>query len=512
MNNFKLITSIIPALTETEKSILSKSIRVQSKKAGILDKLYQLLVDKGIDDLTVVKVKLYGKDDKFTSDSFRKACDRFLVHLFNAICNIDAFIQDRKMISDAYFNRKLIRGKLDLIHSLKLKRISSNDLLQLILPLEKICEEYELLEELIILKKEIYVLYELVGKKNDRKKSELELVQVSKFLSDQIISDLYVNRLITFVQHSSIDNKSLIVDLENAVKKVGEMESRGSLNTIQFNYLMLKLQYYHFIENFQEAEYVVEDIIKLVNENKSVRYFYRITQNYMNLSYTQLFLGKYQDAYDNSMKAKTVVLNSVSTNNLYREGAIFPLIYLNKLKEADELLEDILSSGYIGNGVEEFSKRKLMHAFVKYLLGDYKAAFVLLQDTKESESDKEGWNLGVRMMNIYLTLSTDKVDLADQRIGSMRKHIERTSKMRNLRKRDVIIFRILSHLSRSGFDFKETWEDRQKDFDLLRNGGGDYRWIPRSHELIIFDQWFEAKMLGKPYQPVFPKPPETVEK
>jgi hypothetical protein len=152
-----------------------------------------------------------------------------------------------------------------------------------------------------------------------------------------------------------------------------------------------------------------------------------------------------------------------------------------------------------------------MHAFVKFLLGDYKAAFVLLQDTKESESDKEGWNLGVRMLNIYLTLSTDKVDLADQRIGSMRKHIERTSKMRNLRKRDVIIFRILSHLSRSGFDFKETWEDRQKDFDLLRNGGGDYRWIPRSHELIIFDQWFEAKMLGKPYEPVFPKPPETVE-
>jgi hypothetical protein len=122
------------------------------------------------------------------------------------------------------------------------------------------------------------------------------------------------------------------------------------------------------------------------------------------------------------------------------------------------------------------------------------------------ESDREGWNLGIRILNIYLTLSTDKVDLADQRINAMRKHIERTARMRNLRKRDIVIFRILSHLSRSGFDFREVWEERQKDFQLLRSDESDYRWVPRSHELIIFDQWFEARVFGRAYVPVFPVP------
>ena len=165
----------------------------------------------------------------------------------------------------------------------------------------------------------------------------------------------------------------------------------------------------------------------------------------------------------------------------------------------------------IGSTPAQFAKRNLMMAFIKYLQKDYKGAFKYLQKTKEIETDKEGWNLGIRMLNIYLTLSTDKVDLADQRISSMRKHIERTVKQRNMRKRDVVIFRVLSHLSRSGFDFADTWAERQKDFQLLKSDLPDYKWVPRSHELIIFDQWFEAKMKGVEYDPVFPSPkPKTV--
>jgi hypothetical protein len=192
--------------------------------------------------------------------------------------------------------------------------------------------------------------------------------------------------------------------------------------------------------------------------------------------------------------------------NASLDSAVFALIYLKFPKEAEEKLSEILKLELIGSTPAQFAKRNLMMAFLKYLQKDYKAAFKYLQKTKEIETDKEGWNLGIRMLNIYLTLSTDKIDLADQRINSMRKHIERTTKLRNLRKRDVVIFRVLSHLSRSGFDFKETWEDRQKDFQLLRSDLPDYKWVPRSHELIIFDQWFESKMNGVEYDPVFPSP------
>lgn len=509
MQNFNFITALASDITQAEKKLLLRIIRSQSKRADVQMKLYDLLIVKKYEDLDFVKKKVYGRDDSLSTDSFRKACDRFLEMICESITSFSVFQENRHLYSDVFFNRKYVLEKINLFYSLRLKKVPPEIRLKLLLSVEQVCESFEYLEELILIKTELIEVYYLLNKRAEIERCQEEMLRTSKMLQDFKISQVYLFRYINLVQHFSVDDKSMISDLEKAIRHVEESLQYSPLKSIEYHYLMLKLQHFHFIENFEEAEKVMYKIIKLTNENRSVRYFGRITMNYMNLSYTQLFLGKYEEAYENGIMASKIVHNSISTINLNRESAIFPLIYLNKIEEADKLLIDILSSGLVGNGVEEMSKRKLMHAFVKYLLGDYKAAFVLLQDTKESESDKEGWNLGVRMLNIYLTLTTDKVDLADQRIGSMRKHIERTSKLRNLRKRDVIIFRILSHLSRSGFDFKETWEDRQKDFDLLRNGGGDYRWIPRSHELIIFDQWFEAKMLGKPYQPVFPKPAAT---
>ena len=70
----------------------------------------------------------------------------------------------------------------------------------------------------------------------------------------------------------------------------------------------------------------------------------------------------------------------------------------------------------------------------------------------------EGWNIGIRLLLIFLTLETEKIDLADQKIENLRKHIERTTKMKSIRKRDVVIFRLLNNLARSGFDFAEIWE------------------------------------------------------
>ncbi|MFN0188899.1 MAG: hypothetical protein ACKVQV_09365, partial [Bacteroidia bacterium] len=257
---------------------------------------------------------------------------------------------------------------------------------------------------------------------------------------------------------------------------------------------------------------IILEIILISEHYSALKRKGKLIQNYMNLAYTQFYLNKYEEAYLNALKATTEYLEQDFVLNINREACVFALIYLNRYTEAESWLAKMLSSGSDGNSPEQLSKRHLMMGVLKYLQNDFKGAFKHLQFTKEVETDREGWNLGIRMLNIYLTLSTEKVDLADQRINAMRKHIERTSKMRNLRKRDIIIFRILSHLSRSGFDFKETWEERKKDFALLRSRTPDCFWVPRSHELIIFDQWFEAKMNNKPYSPIFPSPQEAPEK
>ena len=155
------------------------------------------------------------------------------------------------------------------------------------------------------------------------------------------------------------------------------------------------------------------------------------------------------------------------------------------------------------------SKRSFLFASVLVLKKQHSDAHKVLQDTKEIEKDKEGWNLGIRILSIINQLESHKLDIVDLNIESLRKHIERTIKMKAIRKRDVIILKLLAKLSRQGFNFKAVWKKNLKYFDLLASNDPEYRWEMKSPEMIIFHRWFESKVKGKDYDYVLKAPQES---
>lgn len=512
MSNHKVISILISNLTSNEVKSFVKDLGNRSEMNSKLLKMFRLMhKHKGSEQDEIIKV-LYANLDKNSHESYRKLCERMLSKLLNLIANFENFKMDRSNYSDYYYNKVLVTRNIYLVEVLKSKMLPSDWMIKQIQMTLKICDEFEFVEEGIAMEKNNLLFSYAVGDLskvesyyNDLKRR----VQYSLYINK---AELYIYNYIEHVQHKSIDDKSRISDIQLAVLDLEKNYNDSNLQTINFILLMLKLQLAHYEEKYLLAEEIILEIIRISEEYSALKRRSKLVQNYMNLAYTQFYLNKYEEAYQNALKASKDYLDKDYVLNNNREACVFALIYLNRYPEAEEWLEKMLSSGSEGNSPEQLSKRHLMMGVLKYLQHDFKGAFKHLQFTKEVESDREGWNLGIRMLNIYLTLSTEKVDLADQRINAMRKHIERTSKMRNLRKRDIIIFRILSHLSRSGFDFKETWEERKKDFALLRSKTPDCFWVPRSHELIIFDQWFEAKMNNIPYSPIFPSPQHDPEK
>ncbi len=368
----------------------------------------------------------------------------------------------------------------------------------------KLGYQFELFDELVILLKhkleEIdYVESpELIGQR---------LEEINNCISkSQLLlkSKNFVYLYIYDSQKKSIDQIEIADKILSAANEVYLDWQRSKVNMILYSYYMLKAQHFHYIYKYNEAFDVLVEQSELIEKCDSVFTIGRLTLCYTNISYTLSYLFRFREALDYMYKAKALYVNQrVEFVNFFKESEVFLNIYVQDFPQANLLVEEIKDSGLNGLMLQ-VSRTNYLHATIKFLQGNYKESFFLLQETKEIEGDKEGWNIGIRLLHIFLTLETEKVDLADQRIGSLRKHIERTTKMKSVRKRDVIIFRILTHLSRSGFDFKEVWEDRQKDFRLLRSNDPDCRWIPRSHELILFDQWFEAKAKGVKYTPVFP--------
>jgi tetratricopeptide (TPR) repeat protein len=509
MNNHQILSLLIPSLTESEHKHARKSLANQGIQNNKLLKVFDEIWKRKQKSQEEIVSKVYGNISKPNLDAYRKLSERLLNRIFETLGENSNFQDDTENYSELFRQRLYVKKQISLYHFILLKGLPLLWLRKFILKLIGLCKDYEFLEEELLLQRQMSLLCFRENDDQGALTCNLRIEKLSISLIYFIRSEFHVFKYIDQVQYKSIDDRTLILGMKEAIVEVEGYFKECKLNNILYNQLMLELQLSHYEENYAKAEDLLFRLIQLTESNKSVRYLSRISINYMNLAYTQFFLHKFEEAFENSKKAAKVFLIHANDLNIYKEASVFALIYLKRYREAEEVLQQILDSGAIGNTPEQLSKRHIIMAVIKYLQGEYKSAFKHLQQTKEVETDREGWNLGIRMMNIYLTLSTEKIELADQRIGSMRKHIERTAKMRHLRKRDVVIFRILSQLSRSGFDFKEVWEERRKDFNLLRSDQSDYRWVPRSHELIIFDQWFEARMKGIPYEPVFPKPAES---
>jgi|GEM_PF-2203566 len=506
MNNHKIIVKLITELSLSEAKSLAKELKKYPENDNKLFQLFNLIKSKKkLIQSDIIQI-LYGGQESNNSEAYRKLCERLINKILVVFADFEVFNQNKNAYSEYYFTRTYCNKNMYLVQFFNSMKFPHEWVFRFVYKNLALCDKFEFIEESIVFERYLFLQYAILNKVEFLNPHILELERRCEGLVFLQKTDLIIYKFIDRVQHKSIDDKSKINEMKLAIREIEGYFCETNLQTINFNLLMLKLQLAHFEEKYNKAELLIFELIRISELYPPLKRRGRILQNYMNLAFTQFYLYKFKEASLNALKSTIECEDVINVLNMRIEAYVFALFYLQKYDEGVEWMNKVLSSGVEGNNPEQLSKRHAMMAFLKYLQGDYKTAFKHLQLTKEVETDREGWNLGIRMLNIYLTLSTEKVDLADQRINAMRKHIERTSKMRNLRKRDIIIFRILSHLSRSGFDFEEVWEERKKDFALLRSNTPDCNWVPRSHELIIFDQWFEAKMKNKPYVPVFPSP------
>lgn len=448
-----------------------------------------------------IQVKLYGKV-KVDKSTFNKLVERFREKMYESnYLDVNLYRED---VNSPYFMGLMEAKKLvGLSYNIAARGVGNKEMIRILKRGISLSEKFELYDEWICFLNLKFLLNASLFPDHDPLTiiNEMKEIQTKKNTLNE--AQYFVYKLIRSVQDKSTLQSHIKNELEVAIENL-ESENKESFSwNVYYNLSLLKLQYFHMKEQFDDAENLLMELINHLKEQPSLKQFTRIAEAYTNLAATQMFNYKYDDAVKSNEEALRFPGLRPTDENYYKESLAFLNIYLGNYAKSNKALKEIISEDLIGNSEEELSRRKYLLATTLFLQGEYKKSNIQLQDTKEIENEKEGWNIGIRLLQIFLTLETEKIDLADQRIESLRKHIERTSKMKSIRKRDVVIFRILRHLAMNGFDFKDTWIDKKKDFLLLQSDNADYKWIPRSHELIIFHQWFESKVRLKKYQPDF---------
>ena len=466
-------------------------------------KLFDILnTDKEYSESEIQR-KLYG-NVKVESRTFSKLIERFREKMYESnFLDVNLY---REEVNSPYFMGLMEAKKLiGLSYNIAARGVGNKEMVRILKRGVQLSEKFELYDEWICFLNLKFLLNATLFPDNDPLViiNEMKEIQNKKNLLND--AQYFVYKLIRAVQDKSSLQLEIRDDLTNAIDKLEEENKRSYSWNVYYNLSLLKLQLFHIEERFDEAELLLMELINHLKEQPSLKQFTRIAEAYTNLASTQMFNYKFDEAVKSNEEAMRFPGLRPSDKNYYKESLAILNIYLGNYSKSNQALKEIIAEDLIGNSEEELSRRKYLLATTLFLQGDYKKSNIQLQDTKEIENEKEGWNIGIRLLQIFLTLATEKIDLADQRIESLRKHIERTSKMKSIRKRDVVIFRILRSLAMNGFDFKDTWIDRKKDFLLLQSDKPEYKWIPRSHEVIIFHQWFESKVRHKKYQPDFTK-------
>lgn len=464
-------------------------------------KLFDLLNSNNDYTESEIQQKLYGKTN-IEPRTFTKLIERFREKMYESnYLDVNLYRED---VNSPYFMGLMEAKKLiGLSYNVAARGVSNKEMIRILKRGVSLSEKFELYDEWICFVNLKFLLNASLFPDNDPAGLLIEMKNLQQRKNTLNEAQYFVYKLIRTFQDQSSIRKDIRDDLFDAIEKL-EHENKSLFSwNVYYNIALLKLQLIHTDEKYDDAEVLLHELITNLQSQPSLKQFTRIAEAYTNLAATQMNNFKFTDAVNSNEEALRFPGLRPSDKNYYKESLAFLNIYLGHYAKSNKALKEIIAEDLIGNTEEELSRRKYLLAATLFLQGEYKKSNFQLQDTKEIENEKEGWNIGIRLLQIFLTLETEKVDLADQRIESLRKHIERTSKMKSVRKRDVVIFRILRHLAMNGFDFKETWLDKKKDFLLLQSDKPDYKWIPRSHELIVFHQWFESKVRHKKYQPEF---------
>jgi hypothetical protein len=141
-----------------------------------------------------------------------------------------------------------------------------------------------------------------------------------------------------------------------------------------------------------------------------------------------------------------------------------------------------------------FGKNKLMaghfelyQAYLYYSQGNLKLAGESLRKNNLLAEDREGWFLGMRILELMMYIDEDDFDGLDYGIKSFRQFLQKYKDANNARSKHILKIALAYYRSNS---YDEAAEKAKSSLLALHQGKDDLYWEPRSFEVIRFDEWF----------------------
>ncbi|MBI1288052.1 MAG: hypothetical protein GC178_10810 [Flavobacteriales bacterium] len=288
--------------------------------------------------------------------------------------------------------------------------------------------------------------------------------------------------------------KERIDNLQDAFEKTGSA-------TVGYYYFFLLVEYHQLQNNLAESSESLSNLAQILENNPAIRRKVRLASVHLNLGANELWRHHFAEAKKEFETSLTYIRENTRNHAVITELLFYSLFYAGKMAEAEQVLETIVESKHVDQSEFRKAVRSYLLACVSFAKGEFRKVNLRLANSHHIGKDKEGWNIGSRVLSIMLAIEREKHDYADSQIVNLRQFMREGLKGIEVRQRDKLILELLVELRKKSYDFQEVAEAKKEILQQLYLDNIETGWLLQTPEMICFHTWFTDKLEERAYEP-----------
>lgn len=344
----------------------------------------------------------------------------------------------------------------------------------------------------------LFIIETRVGNLKRVKELEREILKVEDIRNISERAQLYYTS-VAFREHYQGNPETYVEELQQKIVELEQSPVLKAASLAYWYYLYMRVFYHRATKNYALMEFYAHEALHLLMQNRRIQNKPRIINGYLLLADASIYNCQFDSAVDYLDKsiAEVVVGSKNYIDILEHKSWVY--IYASKWDLAKSIIQQIgvQSSKSSQKQTPLSGKLAYFNCVIQFLQRRYADAYKLIRQTGSFSSDKEGWNVALRILQIMIMIENNYLDEADQEIENFRRSLTNIMKAHPVSKRNILIFRMLAWLSKKDFDFARVYKEHNKLWQLLASDDPELRWDFLTPEIIPFHTWMENRALKR---------------
>jgi hypothetical protein len=305
-------------------------------------------------------------------------------------------------------------------------------------------------------------------------------------------AERYYSKLISEVEYKLMSSE----DLELISVRINDLQKELSLTgsaNVAYYQTILETHYFQQIKIYDKASETLLRQIEIVEQHPALYNPSRLSLSLLNFAWNELYLHRFESCNNYLEKASQIIKKQGFNHSQILLASFYAHFFSGKYEKAFSIIVELDKKDTGVNAEFRIGKRTYLKACTLFMLKQYKQVSQLLLPSNSAEKDKEGWNLLFRILIIQNDIEMEQIEPAFQAIEALRKQIDKYKKANVKIERINCIYDMLRGLANSRFEFNDAFKKKQDVFNKLNKLPAS-QWTMFNCELVIFEQWFAAKM------------------